>query len=58
VQQVQSLLAAQGYDPGPADGTVRRKTQDAVRAFQRKEGLPVTGEITPNLMYRLSGRAM
>src|SRR5215475_4925769 len=32
-----------GYDPGPVDGRFTAETQAAVRAFQARYGLPVSG---------------
>ena len=42
-RQVQNLLDYLGYDPGPIDGANGPNTEDAVRAFQRAEGLTVDG---------------
>ncbi len=43
VVKVQEALIARGYDPGPVDGIYGYRTRLAVRAFQRDNGLPVTG---------------
>ena len=43
VEQMQRVLAALGYDPGPIDGQFGDKTEAAVRSFQTAEGLAVTG---------------
>jgi peptidoglycan hydrolase-like protein with peptidoglycan-binding domain len=32
-----------GYHPGPVDGTFTAETQTAVRTFQSRYGLPVSG---------------
>lgn len=49
VKQIQELLVAAGYDPGPADGVYGPKTETAVAAFQRAYGsLTVDGKIGPN----------
>lgn len=53
VTKIQTLLAAQGYDPGPADGFVGPKTREAVRAFQRTVGLVATGTINGDLVTAL-----
>ena len=45
VKTIQTLLADQGYDPGPADGIVGPKTRQAVKAYQQKTGMPETGQI-------------
>ncbi len=49
IVRVQRGLASLGYDPGPADGIMGGKTRAAIRAFQSKMGLPVTGEISKGL---------
>lgn len=54
--EVQRLLAALGYDPGPADGKPGRRTREAIRGFQGHAGLPVDGEITPALAAALRAR--
>ena len=42
VQRAEEALAERGFDPGPADGTFDDATADALAAFQRDEGIPVT----------------
>ena len=32
-----------GFDPGPVDGLFMAQTQAAVRAFQARYGIPVSG---------------
>jgi len=44
VMAMQRLLTALGYHPGPADGQMGGRTQDALRQFQRDNHLPVTGQ--------------
>ena len=55
VHHVQSQLAARGYDPGPVDGVVGERTRAAIRAWQRDQGLPMDGQLTPELIARLNG---
>lgn len=43
IRQTQCLLEYLGYDPGPIDGLDGANTRDAVKAFQRAEGLGVDG---------------
>jgi peptidoglycan hydrolase-like protein with peptidoglycan-binding domain len=43
IQLAQARLQAFGFDPGPIDGLFTAKTQAAVRAFQSRYGLPVSG---------------
>ena len=42
-KQIQLLLTYLEYDPGPIDGLDGANTRDAVKAFQRAEGLTVDG---------------
>ncbi len=58
VAKAQSLLTRLGYRPGPADGVIGPRTREAVRAFQRKEGMSETGQIDLQLVEALSGRAI
>ncbi len=50
---IQRGLASLGYNPGPADGILGPKTRAAVRAFQAREGLPVTGTVSASLVAAL-----
>ena len=54
VKKIQTLLAEQGYDPGPLDGFEGPKTQEAVKAFQRKIGESETGQISGDLVAALA----
>jgi len=45
VKQVQEQLIAEGFDPGPADGIIGLRTKKAVRSYQAKHGLSLTGEL-------------
>ncbi|AXS39652.1 SEL1-like repeat protein [Breoghania sp. L-A4] len=58
VLQAQLLLGELGFDTGPADGMSGPKTRDAVRAFQKQSGMPVTGVIDRKLIQVLGGRAI
>lgn len=40
---VQQHLKAAGYDPGPLDGVLGKRTRAAIRAYQKDHGLRVTG---------------
>jgi hypothetical protein len=53
VEEAQRLLTRLGYNPGPVDGFIGPRTQEAVRAFQRDTGHGETGEITPELVEEL-----
>jgi hypothetical protein len=45
VQAVQRALRAEGYDPGPADGTLNAKTVQALKQAQRERDLEPTGQV-------------
>ncbi|HEU4549098.1 MAG TPA: lytic murein transglycosylase [Rhizomicrobium sp.] len=46
----QQALAAQGFDPGPADGILGRATRAALRRYQKAHGLPADGFPTAALL--------
>jgi hypothetical protein len=56
VTEGQKLLNARGFNVGIADGLAGRRTQAAVREFERQKGLPETGKITPEIVARLEAR--
>lgn len=45
VIRLQNLLRNAGFDPGPSDGIFGARTESAVREFQRRRGIPVTGVV-------------
>lgn len=47
MQKVEQALKAKGYDPGTIDGKADAKTQQALRDYQSKNKLDVTGTIDP-----------
>ena len=53
VVQVQTLLTNIGYDIGGIDGAPGPKTRDAIKDFERANGLPETGQISDPLVERL-----
>jgi hypothetical protein len=42
VRDIQAGLAALGFDPGPADGVIGRRTRAAIQSFRAQEGLKGT----------------
>ncbi len=50
VQELETRLAAQKYDPGKVDGYFDSSTYHAVMAFQKVHGLPRTGRATDNVL--------
>lgn len=53
VMHVQVALMGQGLFDGPIDGDVGPKTRAALRTFQQRNGLAVTGTITPQTLDAL-----
>jgi peptidoglycan hydrolase-like protein with peptidoglycan-binding domain len=49
----QETLRDFGYTPGPSDGMMGRSTASALRAFQRRGGLSVTGRANPETLAAL-----
>jgi len=41
----QEALKTKGFDPGPVDGKLGPRTADALRDFQKQEGLQQTGRL-------------
>ncbi|HLZ67391.1 MAG TPA: peptidoglycan-binding domain-containing protein, partial [Aliidongia sp.] len=54
VALAQQRLAAKGYDPGPADGKLGRRTVTAIKDFQGDRGLPRDGKVSPQLLDLLN----
>jgi len=46
----QQRLAAKGYDPGPADGKLGRRTVTAIKDFQGDRGLARDGRLSPQVL--------
>ena len=53
VTDVQSALADAGYYRGEIDGVIGNGTRNAIRRFQRDNGLPVTGRLDQRLLDAL-----
>jgi len=49
----QTALASLGYNPGNADGVVGLSTRLALRAWQKAQGLPADGYLSPDMVRRL-----
>lgn len=45
VKEIQLALANAGYNPGPIDGKMGRQTREAIKAFQKANGLGVDGRV-------------
>jgi hypothetical protein len=53
-RRVQSELARRGYYHGQINGVIGSESQQAIRAFQKAQGLPVTGLIDPRVLRALN----
>lgn len=54
---IQQQLAARGFNPGPIDGISGPKTNAAIRAFQKANGLVVDGIVGPKTLAALQGKS-
>ncbi len=55
--QAKALLDKLGYRVGVADGALDAKTSNAIKLFQIKQGLTVTGQVTPDLLNLMQQKA-
>jgi peptidoglycan hydrolase-like protein with peptidoglycan-binding domain len=53
VKRVQLALYIKGYDPGVMDGALNTKTESALRAYQKDQGLTATGNLDGQTLVRL-----
>ena len=56
VTKIQDNLNRLGYDAGPSDGLMGRRTRDAVRAFQTTLGITPTGRVSEELVLLLESK--
>jgi peptidoglycan hydrolase-like protein with peptidoglycan-binding domain len=49
----QSALARLGFDPGLVDGMIGAGARQALRAWQKTQGLPADGYLSPAMVARL-----
>lgn len=52
--ELQLALGRAGFSPGSIDGTIGSQTRSALRAFQRRERLPATGQLDEATRARLA----
>ncbi|NJO33714.1 MAG: peptidoglycan-binding protein [Rhodospirillales bacterium] len=57
IKQMQRLLAAVGYRPGPADGRLHADMTTAIRAFEQDQGLSPKGRVSAEVLSRLQTSA-
>jgi hypothetical protein len=53
VREAQQALVNQGFELGPIDGIVGRRTQAALRAYQQKQGLTTSGQLDAQTLRAL-----
>jgi hypothetical protein len=53
IRSAQIFLRYRGLDPGPIDGALGSRTRDALKAFQQRAALPVTGAIDDGTLAAL-----
>lgn len=53
--ELQQQLQSRGFDPGPVDGINGPRTKEAVKAFQKANGLAVDGIVGPKTRAALEG---
>jgi len=53
VSRAQSLLNKLGYNVGEPDGLMGTRTREAIKSFERKNGLEETGQVTIPLVTKL-----
>ncbi len=53
IKKAKEALKAKGLNPGPIDGTLDSKTQQALRDFQKVNKLPVTGVLDAQTAEKL-----
>ncbi|WP_404384294.1 peptidoglycan-binding protein [Caenispirillum salinarum] len=54
IEQIQRDLNRAGYEAGSVDGVLGSRTRDAIRAYQRDNGLPVTGQPDQELLDHMA----
>ena len=55
VEHAQQALKDAGHDPGSIDGVMGARTSAALKAYQQKQGLPVTGQLDDATAAKLGG---
>jgi hypothetical protein len=53
----QSALTSLGFNPGQADGVIGLGTRQALRAWQKTQGLPADGYLSVDMVTRLKAAA-
>jgi peptidoglycan hydrolase-like protein with peptidoglycan-binding domain len=53
VKEAQEGLAKDGFYKGKATGVINKDTEKALRAYQKKNNLPVTGQLSDSTLAKL-----
>ena len=53
IARAQKLLNGLGYDAGPSNGQLGEQTRDAVKSFERRNGLDETAQVSIPLITKL-----
>jgi peptidoglycan hydrolase-like protein with peptidoglycan-binding domain len=57
VKKLQQSLKHQGFEPGPVDGIIGPRTRAAIRSFQKKHALEVTGKADASTLKLLDEKS-
>ncbi len=50
---VEQVLNGLGFDAGPVDGRIGKRTRGAIKKYQESRGLAANGKVTHELLRRL-----
>jgi peptidoglycan hydrolase-like protein with peptidoglycan-binding domain len=53
VRRAQQALQTKGFDPGPIDGIIGPRTEDAIRSFQDRYGIKASAKLDNQTLYAL-----
>jgi peptidoglycan hydrolase-like protein with peptidoglycan-binding domain len=53
IKKIEQALQAKGHNPGPVDGVMDERTQQALRNFQKANNLPATGVLDQQTAAKL-----
>ncbi|MDG3575291.1 peptidoglycan-binding protein [Rhizobium sp. YJ-22] len=56
VRNIQAILNNNGFDAGPPDGEMGKKTVNAIKAFQKSVGMETDGKVSDRLVKELLAR--
>ena len=53
IRQLQEQLKAQGHDPGPIDGVMGPRTQQALKDYQKDQNISASGRLDSQTRQKL-----